>query len=94
MQFYLVQRSLEYLNTDLVYNIVGIVIKTMVNLIKSTLNFSESQGTVGYAEYESLRQELIVSRITLLRVFEKFARPAVYPQCEGTSLHSLKKYIW
>ena len=81
MQSYLVQRSLEYLNTDLVYNIVGIVIKTMVNLIKSTSNFSESQGTVGYAEYESLRQELIVSRTTLLRVVKPVLKESKLPKC-------------
>ena len=102
MQFYLVQRSLEY--SILPCATLLRVFEYWFSLQycgnryqnhglfnKIYFKFFRESGHCRLCWYEILRQELIVSRITLLRVFEKCARPAVYPQCEDTSLHFLKK---
>ena len=39
--------DLKYLDTDLVYNIVRNIIKTIVDLVTSSLNFSRSSSTAG-----------------------------------------------
>ena len=88
------QLDLKYLNTDLVYNIVRHVVKNLVNLITSTLMFSDSQGTGDYVDIK-VRGKIELAEVeypnfTLCNapLFEKRVRRAVPPECEDTSLQS------
>ena len=91
--------DLKFLNTYLVYNTVKHVVKTMVNLITSTLMFSDSQDTADYADMkvwgkiELPEDEYPVFTFYNAPLFERSPRPAVLLECEDTSLHSWTKYL-